>query len=198
MVAITASVCLSFNRAEALQASAGSPQNTNTDFIRQSCASSLYSSLCYTSLAPYANAVAQDPIRLACVACNVSLAHIRSVSSHVSSVLHGPDARQLDKRTVSALQDCEETLGDGSDLTGQSIAELELLPSAKGTEVAWRVSNAQTWMSAALTNENTCVDGLTSASSSAVKADVTRRVRQAGQYTSNALALVNLLVGPNA
>ncbi|MQL76967.1 hypothetical protein Taro_009359 [Colocasia esculenta] len=190
---VTTIAAVFLHSAGAVRSYAGVPKGKNTEFIRRSCSSTLYSSLCYTSLVPYANAVARDPIRLARVATNISLARVRSVSSHVSS-LRGADARKVDARTLSALEDCEETLGDAAGLTRQSVHELGLLPTSMDKKVAWRVSNVQTWMSAALTNEGTCMDGFTGAGNSAVKADVRQLVRLAAKYTSNGLALVNRLV----
>uniref|UniRef100_A0A1D1YAY6 Pectinesterase inhibitor domain-containing protein n=1 Tax=Anthurium amnicola TaxID=1678845 RepID=A0A1D1YAY6_9ARAE len=187
----------------AVPAGAGASHNY-TEFIRRSCSSTLYPSLCYTSLAGYASAVAQDPTQLARVAANVTLALVRGVSSHVSSLCRAAPRRRIDPRTTSALEDCEDSLGDAADLTRQAVGELGRLPAAEGPEVSWRVSNAQTWMSAALTNEDTCTDGFAEVApgtaagagpAAAVKADVCRRVRRAKQYTSNALALVNSLVG---
>ncbi|OAY72268.1 21 kDa protein [Ananas comosus] len=61
---------------------------------------------------------------------------------------------------------------------------------------AWRVANAQTWLSAALTNEDTCADGFDAVAPGpgSAKGEVLARVRRVKQYTSNALALVNTLV----
>ncbi|KAJ6835283.1 putative 21 kDa protein-like [Iris pallida] len=42
------------------------------DFIRTSCNSTLYPSLCFASLSPYANAVGGSPVRLAHLAVNVT------------------------------------------------------------------------------------------------------------------------------
>ncbi|MQL92606.1 hypothetical protein Taro_025226 [Colocasia esculenta] len=187
-------------------AATGAPEGKSTEFIRRSCSSTLYPALCYASLASYASAVAQDPTQLALVAANVSLARVRSVSFHVSNLRRIAVVRKLEPRSVSTLQDCLDNLDDAGDLTQQAAAELRLLLTAEGPYIAWRVSNAQTWLSAALTNEDTCADGFAAMAPGAgaaspgggaprMKADVCGRVRQAKEYTSNALALVNVLVG---
>lgn len=78
------------------------------------------------------------------------------------------------------------------------MEEIGKLEAAVGPEVAWRVSNAQTWMSAALTDEFTCEDGFEGVGGEGegerVKVEVRRGVRRVERYTSNALALVNRLV----
>lgn len=92
-----------------------------------------------------------------------------------------------------------DTLRNAGDQTWQSGSEIGKLDGGGGVvvgpQVAWRVSNAQTWMSAALTNEETCTDGMEEVEAEGrVKADVVSRVGRAKQYTSNSLALVNSLV----
>ena len=62
-------------------------------------------------------------------------------------------------------------------------------------QAMWEVSNAKTWLSAAMANEGTCADGLVEAGAAAASLpagkEVTAGVAAVKQYTSNALALVN-------
>ncbi|CAN1159041.1 21 kDa protein [Linum perenne] len=56
----------------------------------------------------------------------------------------------------------------------------------------WHVSNVVTWVSAALTNENTCVDGFEGkALNGRMKDGIRGRFRNTVMVTSNALALIN-------
>lgn len=54
------------------------------------------------------------------------------------------------------------------------------------------MSNAETWVSAALTNEDTCLDGFEGVESK-VKSDVKRKIRNMARVTSNALYMINRL-----
>lgn len=170
----------------------GDTATNSTDFIRTSCQATLYPELCFASFARYALSVHQNPVRLAHIAARVTFFQIHSTTSHVSAYLHGSST----EREAAALEDCVYSLGNAADQTRRSAAEIGKLDRKPvGPEVAWRVSNAQTWMSAALTNEETCTDGLDKVDvREQVKADVFSRVGRAKQYTSNALALVNCLV----
>jgi hypothetical protein len=58
------------------------------------------------------------------------------------------------------------------------------------------VDDALTWLSATMTYEETCADGLGHRESAPapVRAELRARVRRAKQYTGIALALVNILV----
>ena len=58
----------------------------------------------------------------------------------------------------------------------------------------FQMSNVQTWMSAALTDEDTCTDGFEDVANGSLKSDVCDRVTKVHKITSNALALVNSYV----
>ncbi|XP_020575661.1 pectinesterase inhibitor 9-like [Phalaenopsis equestris] len=175
--------------------SAASPDSTN--FIRRSCSVTLYPQRCYSSLKLYAATVRQNPLTLAVIAANISLANIKEASFQGVAL-----QRRNTKRIASALHDCVDLLLTAADLTEQSAAEIQKLgPAAQagGPSFAWEVSNAQTWMSAALTNEDTCIDGIDEVvgggGATAEVAAFRAKVARVEQYTSNALALLNALVG---
>ena len=161
---------------------------TSTDFIRTSCGATTYPSVCYASLSVYADKVKQSPSQLARVAVSVSLAKARSASAYVARLRHG-SAAAAEPRALAALTDCVEMFGDAVDQMTRSLAELQQLQAAT---FRWQMSNVETWMSAALTNEDSCLDGFQGVSSS-FKTVLGSRVSNVKQVTSNALALVNSL-----
>ncbi|CAL9158222.1 pectinesterase inhibitor 11-like [Musa acuminata AAA Group] len=165
--------------------SAGS---NSTEFIRKCCAATLYPGLCYTSLSGYANEVQQSTVELAHVAAKVTLARLRSTAFHVAALRRSATGPER-----GALRDCSEQLDDAAEWARNTVKELKGLAGAVGPKVASRVSNALTWMSAALTCEDTCTDGLLMVAAGSVKADVCHRVRKVEKYTSNSLALIHSL-----
>lgn len=58
------------------------------------------------------------------------------------------------------------------------------------------MGNAKTWVSAALTNEYTCLDGFKEVEGE-VKLDVKKRISKVAKVTSNALFFINRLDGGN-
>jgi pectinesterase inhibitor-like protein len=101
-------------------------------------------------------------------------------------------ARGIKPREYSAIQDCIENMGDSLDSLSQSVRELVSIGHAVGEDFVWHMSNVQTWVSAALTDDNTCLDGFAGPSMNGnVKAAIKNRVVNLTQVTSNALALVN-------
>ena len=164
----------------------------DTTFIRTSCNTTLYPDVCYTSLARYANAVQQDPGQLARVAIAVSLSKVHRASSYISNLTRDADYTG-DSRAASALHDCFTNLDDAVDEIRGSLKQMRQIGAAGAgaDSFLFQMSNVQTWMSAALTDEETCTDGFQDVADCPVKADVCDRVTKVKKFTSNALALVN-------
>ncbi|GAB2228654.1 hypothetical protein Droror1_Dr00022776 [Drosera rotundifolia] len=165
------------------------PSNTSLDFILSSCNATLYPTLCYTTLSPYASNHHLDSARLASLSISVSLSIARSASSFLSS---------LPSPASPALHDCFSTFSEALSLIQDSRKQMtQIIESDRYDQEAWRfsVSNVMTWMSAAMTNEDTCVDGFDDVGDGgegeAEEDEVRGRVRVARESASVALALVN-------
>ncbi|XP_048428926.1 21 kDa protein-like [Pyrus x bretschneideri] len=169
----------------------GSPSN-DTYFIRTSCGTTLYPDVCYTSLSRYASAVQNNPAHLAKVAIGVSLARARRLADYFSNISRQADYG-ADPRAPPALHDCLSTIGEAVDQIRDSLKQMRELGSTSSGSSSFRfqMSNVQTWMSAALTYEETCTDGFYNVADGPLKTDVLKRVEDVKKVTSNALALVN-------
>ncbi|KVI05432.1 pectinesterase inhibitor 7-like [Cynara cardunculus var. scolymus] len=165
-----------------------SPISDDTDYIRTSCETTRYPQTCFKSLSGYSGAIQHDPGRLARVAIHVALFNATHMANYVSDIPRRNDSGNT--LESAALNDCSSVFGDAVDEIRQSYKEMKRL-GWTGESVKFQLSNVQTWMSAALTNENTCTDGFEQVADSGVKADVCDRVVTVTEVTSNALALVN-------
>ncbi|PQQ20802.1 21 kDa protein [Prunus yedoensis var. nudiflora] len=179
----------------------GSPTK-DADFIRTSCGTTLYPQVCYTSLSRYASAIQNNPAQLAKVAIGVSLAKARRMAAYVSDISRQADYG-ADPRTAAALHDCFSNSDEAVDQIHDSLTQMRQLSGPAGSgggSFLFQMSNVQTWMSAALTDEETCTDGFEDVAEGPLKTDVTKRVENVKKVTSNALALVNSLAqkGPGA
>lgn len=162
----------------------------DTDYIRSSCKTTLYPDTCYHSLNHYATAVQQDPGRLARVAIGVSLAKAKRMSAFVANLSREADYG-AQPRAVAALHDCFSVMGDAVDQIRDSLRQMRRL-GGSSESLRFQMSNVQTWMSAALTNEDTCTDGFEDVSDDEpLKSDVCDRARKVKEVTSNALAFIN-------
>nr|GLL32891.1 21 kDa protein-like [Ipomoea trifida] len=181
---------LGFAAAAPLDTAAPTPapggEENDSEFIRTSCQSTLYPEICYNTMAPYASRVSQDRGRLARAAISLSLSGAKHTAAHFDNL----SRLGADPEAAAALQDCSSAFSDSVDQMHDSLAQLKQL-GGSGEALKFQMSNVQTWMSAAETNEDTCADGFEGVVDGPLKTDVCDRVTKVKQVTSNALALVN-------
>ncbi|KAL2248588.1 UNVERIFIED_CONTAM: hypothetical protein Sindi_2332500 [Sesamum indicum] len=164
-----------------------------SSFIRTSCKATTYPAVCVESLSAYASTIHKSPRQLVMTALSVSVKRAESTKAFVAKLtkFHG-----LKPRERSALKDCLEEVSDSVDRLSKSVRELKKMGRARGPEFAWHMSNLQTWVSAALTDESTCMDGFAGrAVNGRIKTSIRARMTNVAQVTSNALALCNKFAG---
>ncbi|XP_021286309.1 21 kDa protein-like [Herrania umbratica] len=98
---------------------------------------------------------------------------------------------------VSTIQTSARELANASlsvslnDELHQSMAAMKDL---QGPDFEMKMSNVQTWVSAALINEDTCMDGMEGkAMNGKIKDTIRSNIGRVAQLTSNALAFINEL-----
>ncbi|CAF2042707.1 unnamed protein product [Brassica rapa] len=165
--------------------------NQSINFIVSSCRTTRYPKLCIKCLAAFASKIHHNENRLARTALAVTLVRVRSTTVYVAKLTR---ARRIKRREYLAVKDCVENLGDGLGMLVQSMREMKKVGRSGRSrdEFLWRLSNVETWVSAALTDETTCLDGFDGkVMDGVVKSAIRRRVVHVARVTSNALALVN-------
>ncbi|XP_042509909.1 21 kDa protein-like [Macadamia integrifolia] len=164
--------------------------STSLGYIKTSCSSTRYPSVCLQSLSVYANKIQRNPQQLAQAALTVSLNKARSTAAYVSKMTR---VKGLKGRQYQAVRDCVDNMGDSVDRLSRSMKEISQTGRSTGqSDFSWHMSNVQTWVSAALTDENTCSDGFAGHGMDGnVKTAIRARVVNVAQVTSNALALIN-------
>ncbi|KAI5670248.1 hypothetical protein M9H77_10612 [Catharanthus roseus] len=185
--AIFINVNLSTKAIAARPSSAASVGTIDTRFIRTSCGATTYPKLCFTSLATHASAIGSDPKLLAHTSLSVTLDTARSTSAMMVKLAqtHG-----LAPREVGAMRDCIEELRDSVDQLRRSLGEMNQLNNGRNFDLT--MNDIQTWVSAALTDEDTCTDGFAGKSMNGnTKVAVRERIVNVAHMTSNSLALIN-------
>ncbi|PSR93351.1 Pectinesterase inhibitor domain protein [Actinidia chinensis var. chinensis] len=169
--------------------SAAATPKAYTTFIRTSCANTTYPSLCTKTLSPYAAIVKSNPWRLCYAALSVSLDTARNASSTVSKFSRQKGIRS---RAAAAIKDCIENIGDSVDELKQSLRAMESI--GRNANKQLQMANIKTWTSAAITDGDTCTDGLAGTKVNAgVKSNIRSVVKSFIRVTSNALSLINRL-----
>lgn len=101
------------------------------------------------------------------------------------------NSASLTPKEAAALSDCVEEIGDSIYELQRSIKEMN---GGGSSNFGLQMSNIQTWVSSALTNEDTCMDGFSVEGKNGggnVKSKVRRHIVRVAHMTSNALALIN-------
>ncbi|KAL8160923.1 hypothetical protein V2J09_012412 [Rumex salicifolius] len=169
----------------------GAPSN----LLRSSCLQARYPTICTRTLSTYPGP-ARTPADLARAAVSISYGRARKASAYLARLRARKDGGATTWAT--ALGDCLDQLSDATAELGDTMRELRALRARNTGEFRWHMSNAETWVSAALTDQDTCLDGIGQAgrrggASSGVGSDVRRRIKNVAKVTSNALYLINRL-----
>ncbi|XP_059645784.1 pectinesterase inhibitor 7-like [Cornus florida] len=184
-------ILLHVQRISAVESPNSEPNNT-TDFIRTKCNATSYPELCYTSLSGFANAIKEDPARLAKVAIAVSLSKVKHMANYVANISRQAD-KGGNKRLAEAVDVCFEVFGGAVEGIRDSLSQMKRLHRpGQSQSLGFQISNVQTWMTGALTCQDTCTDALEEIDyGGPVKTDICDRVVEVYDVTSNALSLVN-------
>ncbi|CAM8974551.1 unnamed protein product [Rhodiola kirilowii] len=155
------------------------------DLVRSSCVHASYPDICLHTLSSYPDPPT-TPREVAQAGVKVSLAHAKKFSHYLTEQKGGK------KREKTALKDCLEQMGDSMYELDRTLSELEDLKEGSGFR--FQMSNAETWVSSALSDDETCLDSLWEAAGKGKpKEDVRKRVVAVAKVTSNALYLINQL-----
>ncbi|GMJ13642.1 hypothetical protein like AT5G51520 [Hibiscus trionum] len=162
---------------------------TYKKFIKSACNSTTYPKICYKALSPSAPAIKTDPYKLCNISLSLTLNATYKASSYIESLSKMKGLSPSEKQIIG---DCAETTDVAIDELQQS---LKALASLQGSDYkAGEMSDIQTWVSAALTDEYTCTDGIEGQKvRKAVKNTINKNVLYLARLTSNCLALFKLL-----
>ncbi|XP_054802090.1 pectinesterase inhibitor 6-like [Prosopis cineraria] len=156
------------------------------DYVRDACSVTRYPDLCIHSLASFSSTARRSPSRWARAGVSVTISEVKNVQSRLAKLKR---YRRLRGRNRDALLDCIESFADALDELHRSLGVLRRLSrSTFGNQM----DDLNTWISAALTDEDTCLDGFEGQKERQIKL-LQDQVLNVSYITSNALALVNKL-----
>ncbi|KAL5726983.1 pectinesterase [Ranunculus cassubicifolius] len=148
-----------------------------TQRISNTCSQTRYPSLCSTSLLNHPDSLnANNHTQLVHISLDVSLRHL-STALYSASLI---SPTLMDTRVRSAYEDCMEMLEDSMDHISRSI---NTVGGGGGSR-----EDVMTWLSAALTNQDTCSDGFEGISGT-VKDHMVNNLRDVSELVSNSLAI---------
>ncbi|XP_028790019.1 probable pectinesterase/pectinesterase inhibitor 61 [Neltuma alba] len=153
-----------------------------TQAISRTCGKTQFPSLCVKSLLDFPGSTAASEQDLVHISLNMTLQHLSKAfdsSTAISNVQMGPRER-------SAYEDCLELLEDSVDALLRSLTSV--VPSPSGGGGGGSTDDVLTWLSAALTNQDTCSEGFAD-TSGAVKNQMASNLKNLSELISNCLAI---------
>eukprot|EP01018_Ginkgo_biloba_P027978 Gb_01420 [translate_table: standard] len=162
------------------------PVTTPSDTIIKACNRCMYRQLCISSLSSYPGGLQANLTELSVIGVELSLHEAKQVSEFVVD----QSRRAVNEKEVAALKDCVDLFDDVLDQLNSSISELRSLNSGSMSD---QIGNVQTWLSAALTDPSTCLDGLQDSSNGNLTSVMKQKTENVTELMSNALAIVNSL-----
>ncbi|KAL2340787.1 hypothetical protein Fmac_008727 [Flemingia macrophylla] len=141
----------------------------SAESIRVVCNVTRFPSACLAAITPSPNAT--DPLAILSLSLRASIHALRGVASSL------PPAKP------HALSDCKDQVADALGRLDDSLSAAAALSEAA-------VADLHTWLSAALTDLQTCLDGLEEVGDAAAVAEMTKLMQRSNEYTSNSLAIV--------
>ncbi|XP_047973131.1 pectinesterase inhibitor 6 [Salvia hispanica] len=152
------------------------------DYVEEACSVTRYPGLCVDMLASFSSTAKDSPSKWARAGVSVTIGEVKLVAKYLAAL--------KSKRYKNILSDCVECFQDTLDNLHRSLGVLRNLSAS---EFSNQVGDVTTWLSAALTDEDTCLDGFEERNKGKRVVNLINRVNNATYMTSNALALVNKL-----
>lgn len=155
----------------------------NKSYVRNACSVTTYRDLCIRSLASFSTIAKTSPSKWARAGVSVTISQVKSANQYLNNL---NKQGRMNGRNRVALLDCIEGFENALDELHKSLAILRKI-SARNFDK--QMGDLNTFMSAALTDENTCLDGFAGRNGSRVTL-IKTRVLNSTYFTSNALDLV--------
>lgn len=156
-----------------------------TQAISKACSKTQFPALCVSSLLDFPGSMTASESDLVHISFNMTLLHLDKalyLSSGISYV-------NMETHERSAFDDCLELLEDSIDALTRSLSTVS--PSSGG---GGSPEDVVTWLSAALTNQDTCSEGFEGVNGT-VKDQMTEKLKDLTELVSNCLAIFSATNG---
>ncbi|TMW88946.1 hypothetical protein EJD97_017869 [Solanum chilense] len=149
--------------------------------ISRTCSRTRFKTLCLNSLHEFPGALTASDAELVHISVNATLQRFGRAFYMASDI----NSLVMDKHTRSAYESCIELLEDSVYLLSRSLTSVA--PGA-GKSPPGNNNDVQTWLSAALTNQDTCTEGFADVRGN-VKDQMATNLKDLSQLVSNCLAI---------
>lgn len=157
-----------------------------SDTIKALCSVTNYPDLCHSTISPVNGShLPNNPIELFKISLHTTMDEITNISSLISTF----NFPLNDKRLGLAIRDCNELLGGAVYWVNNSLSLLNSKPLIDST-----ISDLRAWLSAVVTDQETCLDGFDGTSGS-VRDKLQAAMEKLTKLSSNSLAFATGILG---
>ncbi|KAJ9568530.1 hypothetical protein OSB04_004496 [Centaurea solstitialis] len=165
-----------------------SSQLSSAQSTRAVCSQTLYPQSCYSSITAIDKSNTTDPEDLFKLSLQVAFDSLSGLSSLPETLMKTTH----DENDNEALEVCRTVLNDAVDDLRDSISAMDVKSGEKVLSEK-KIDDLRTWLSAALTNQETCLDTLEEMNSKLLE-EVKSQMQNSKEYTSNSLAIVSKIL----
>ncbi|MBA0548650.1 hypothetical protein Golob_019737, partial [Gossypium lobatum] len=154
------------------------------------CDGTLYPELCVSTISVLPDLASKSLPELISATLNQTMHEVRLSSANITSI--EKKLKSYNTLEEAAINDCLE-------LFDNTMAELKVVRSGlgpKGSSVSENYHDLQTFLSAAMTNQQTCLDGF-ARSSGNVRSIIKKGLHNISHHVSNSLVMLNKVPGVN-
>ncbi|XP_050219983.1 pectinesterase 3-like [Mercurialis annua] len=168
-----------------------SPSSSVSSDIKAICNVTIYPDSCYSSMSSSIKSENPNPRPkdLFLLSLNITLNELKNLSSLPRKITQKYKNEINDPLLQSALHDCEILFMDAVDQVNESISTVQV------SQGDFKIDDIRTWLSTAITDQETCVDGLKETGKHLSIADEVRfAMTNSTEFTSNSLAIASIVM----
>lgn len=166
------------------------PELTPAASLKTLCSVTQYPNSCFSSISTLDTTNTTDPEVLFKLSLRVAVDELSKLADDLPAKLI---AGTNDTHLKLALNVCQGLFEDAVDRLNDSISSMEVGKGEKLLSSA-KISDLETWLSAAITDQETCLDSLQELNSTLVN-DVRTAMENSTEFASNSLAIVAKILG---
>ncbi|PWA84834.1 pectin methylesterase 1 [Artemisia annua] len=152
--------------------------------IKAVCSQTQYPDSCYSSITSRDKSNTTDPEEIFKLSLLVAFDSLITLSSYPDKLISETNKTN----DISALKVCGTVLDDAADNLNDSISLVDVQPGVNMLSLA-KIDDLRTWLSASLTNQETCLDTLEEMESRFLE-QMKSQMQNSTEYTSNSLAII--------
>ncbi|MFS7981138.1 putative pectinesterase [Helianthus anomalus] len=165
--------------------------NDSSQSLKAVCSQTLYPESCYNSISEINKSNSTDPEEL----LKLSLQVVLKSLSDVATLPDKLGSKMTNETVKKALGVCGTVLNDAVEYLQDCLSEMDVKPNEKLLTLP-KVEDLKTWLSTAITNQETCIDALDEMSPNSTFVDDTKsQMKNSTEYASNSLAIVSKIAG---